>query len=124
MHPAVLPEEGMGTNIPRERGHPDDLTAVVDAQCQVVCSSEVSEIGHLAVIPEERIKGGYARSRIWRKANVRRADDYTGPLIVASGTRNSIRSTQRADVLNLAVLPNECSHLCRAWKKGEGIRNV
>src|SRR4051812_22792853 len=102
----------MVNNIPGKVGPPDDLAAIVNALRLAVGSSEASEIGHGAVVPEKRMNGGYARSSIGRKAGVRRAHDHTRPLIVASGARSSIGSTQGADILNLAPLPNERSHLC------------
>src|SRR5690348_7513553 len=101
----------MSNEIPWKVGPPDDLAAIVDALCLGVGSSKTSEIGHAAVIPEERMDGRDARSSIGNKARERSAHNHARPLIVASRAGSRIRSTERADVLNLSVLPHERSHL-------------
>ena len=52
------------------------------------------------------------------------AHNHTRALIVASGAGSSIRSTERANVLNLSVLPHKRSHLRGGWEKSVRIGDI
>ena len=74
----------MGDLISGKAGLPDDIAAIIGALSEVHRATQISEIGHDAVVPEEWILGGNSGAGIRCEASVGGPHDDAGTLVIAA----------------------------------------